>query len=336
MRHRFRSLTVVVSCALLFSACGPSGGADDGGMHDASAADAARLDAASIDASADAAAAIDAATPADAAEVPDASVPPDAYVPPAPIYCGHPADCAPGSTCAADGTCQPGDCTATPCIFGYACAAGTCTAMAANACDRDSECVTGACIDGVCAPAADFCFDASQCAAGDHCVSGKCMQGCTSSADCSGGYGCDTTLGVCSVPLRTCTITNDCGGPSTVCVAGACVPRSLGGACMAGQTWVENGCVRTQGFTPVCVTTGVRDACATGSICLHHTCFLSCAAPSSTRCASETVLNQCRPVTAAGTEYDVCGTPTTLGHDCSPPDVVSCPGVQTCVDGFCR
>src|SRR6185436_19997443 len=121
---------------------------------------------------------------------------------------------------------------------------------------------------------ADQCFDQTQCtgASNEKCAGGKCVPGCADDSECPSSYKCDTTTGICSVAAKPCTITNDCGGPDEVCVDGACVPRSDGATCPDGSTWVENGCVPTQSATFTCTVDGTQDACASGSICLHHSC----------------------------------------------------------------
>ncbi len=94
------------------------------------------------------------------------------------------------------------------------------------------------------------------------------------------GYTCNTTLGICVNPATPCKITNDCGGASRVCVAGACVPRSNGGSCPPGDSWVQNGCIPSQSAQFTCKTDGEAGVanppagvCLAGSICLHHSCY---------------------------------------------------------------
>jgi hypothetical protein len=263
----------------------------------------------------------------------------------APVYCGHPADCPTGQTCAPDGTCKTGDCNALGCIFGYTCdtTSGLCKG-AANGCDGNTDC-TGSgdvCIagpttsGGVCTQPADQCFDQSQCDSGDKCVAGKCVVGCATTADCRDGFKCDTALGTCSTPAKTCTVTKDCGGATTVCVGGACVPRSSGGTCASGDVWDENGCIPNQSASFTCNADGVQDACAVGSICLHHSCWISCDAPSQTICDNQPALNKCKPVTSSSGTHNVCGTSTNLGGMCDPTAGNNCSGGKVCVDGFCK
>lgn len=263
------------------------------------------------------------------------------------VYCGNPRDCAAGETCGTDGTCKPGDCKSFMCIYGYTCdATHVCVNPTPNACDNDADCaslgyvcVTGSKGGGVCTQPSDQCFDKSQCDSGDKCVAGKCTVACTSDADCRDGFGCDTTLGICSKPLKTCTITNDCGGPNTVCVAGTCVPRSgMNGMCPPGDVWQENGCIPNQAPTFTCVVDGMKDSCATGSICLHHSCFISCDPPMDMACNNQpTGLNTCKPVTSSSGMHSVCGSAQNLGGECDPTSGVMCAGAgQVCIDGFCK
>ncbi len=266
--------------------------------------------------------------------------------PPAPVYCGHPADCGGSTICGTDGTCHPGPCgTGNDCIYGYTCNNGTCQAMTANACDSDASCASGSlCIaggngqGGVCTAPAGQCFDQSQCGTNEKCVAGKCTLGCTSNTDCRDGFNCNTTQGVCSVAVKTCTITNDCGGPTEVCVGGACVPRSNQGSCTnAGDVWDENGCIPNQAATFNCTTEGMQGACNPGSICLHNDCWISCDAPNQIACNSQPTLNTCKPVVSNGQTYNVCGTQQNLGSMCGAGTAgLTCSGASICIDGFCK
>ena len=263
------------------------------------------------------------------------------------VYCGNPDDCAVGETCAPDGTCQPGTCDqdvgggqTLGCIYGYVCAPdGTCQPQNPAACGEDADCAAlGAgylCVSGICTAPADQCFDQTQCPAGDLCVEGKCTPSCATNADCPSGYSCDVALGICSVPAQPCVITNDCGGADVVCVDGACVPRSNGATCPQGTVWVENGCIPTQSANFVCNADGQRDVCAAGSICLHHSCYISCDQPNQNACNGlPPPFNQCKPVTTTSGTYSVCGSTDNLGDQCGP--TVDCPSGTICIDGFCN
>lgn len=268
-----------------------------------------------------------------------------------PVYCGNPKDCAAGETCAPDGTCKPGDCAANGCIFGFACSAnGTCQPSNPASCGADADCAglgAGyACVSGICTPPPDQCFDQTQCAAGDKCVTGKCTPACTTNTDCgTSGYTCNTTLGICVNPAKPCKITNDCGGPSSVCVAGACVPRSSsGGTCPPGDSWVQNGCIPNQAAQFTCKTDGEvgvanppAGVCLAGSICLHHSCYITCdATQSPNACTNQPTINKCKSVTTTSGDHSVCGSSSTLGGQCGADSGKACSSGQICVDGFCK
>jgi hypothetical protein len=255
-------------------------------------------------------------------------------------WCGNPDDCGAGQTCAPDGTCKPGDCNVVGCIFGYACNkdTGKCDPQNPAACGMDADCTAGwACVSGICTAPADQCSDQTQCPANDKCVAGKCTPGCAKDADCPASYTCDTTLGICSKPTKSCTITNDCGGPDAVCVNGTCVPRSQMGECPAGEVWVENGCIPSQSASFVCKTDGAQDACASGSICLHHSCYISCDAPNQSACNNQpSSLDVCKSVTTSSGAHNVCGSNNNLGGECDPTAGKNCQAGKICIDGFCK
>jgi len=259
------------------------------------------------------------------------------------IWCGNPDDCSAGETCAPDGTCQTGACDQIGCIYGYLCDAGasnTCVRENPAACGADADCAqfgaTFSCVSGVCTPPQDQCFDGTQCPSGNVCADGKCTESCSGSNTCSASYSCDASLGVCTVPANSCTITNDCGGPDVVCVDGACVPRSDEGSCPSGFVWVENGCIPNQSGLFVCNIDGMQDACATGSICLHHSCYISCAAPNQNACSALPSFNQCKSVTTPSGTHDVCGSASNLGDECDPTAGLDCQPGLVCIDGFCQ
>jgi hypothetical protein len=261
-----------------------------------------------------------------------------------PVYCGNPKDCLGDSqNCASEGICKTGSCSVTGCIHGYTCgASGTCTRTNPAGCAVDTDCAgAGAgftCVSGICTQPSDLCFDQTQCAAGDKCVAGKCTPACpTSASACSAasGYACDANL-VCLKPIKSCKITNDCGGAKSVCVAGACVPRSAGAVCAtAGTVWVDNGCIPDQKGSFTCGADGTQDVCLQGSLCLHHSCYISCKTDE-TVCTSQPALNQCKSVTTTSGDHKVCGSKENLGNECDPTAAKACSVGNICIDGFCK
>jgi hypothetical protein len=260
------------------------------------------------------------------------------------VYCGNPKDCGDSQSCAPNGTCRTGSCSETGCIYGYTCQASTgkCTRTNPAGCAVDTDCASAGagftCVSGLCTQPSDLCFDQTQCASGDKCVAGKCTPSCsTSPSACSvdSGYACDASLGVCRKPIKSCTITNDCGGAKSVCVAGACVPRSAEAVCPKGNVWVDNGCIPNQSASFTCGVDGQQDACLQGSICLHHSCYISCETDA-TVCTTQPTLNQCKPVTTTSGEHKVCGSKENLGGECDPTTSLACSGSNICVDGFCK
>ncbi len=256
------------------------------------------------------------------------------------VYCGNPDDCAAGETCAPDGTCQAGTCDMIGCIFGYACGANGCVPANPAACGADGDCaILGAgwaCVSGICTAPVDQCSDQTQCPSAHKCVSGKCITSCTNSVECGSGYNCHPVFGVCTVPAGPCTITNDCGSADKVCVDGACVPRSQAGSCPPGEVWVENGCIPSQSASFVCVQDGVQDVCASGSICLHHNCYISCADPNGNVCDNLASFNVCKMVTTMSGNHQVCGSNDNLGNECGPTPGLDCAPGKICIDGFCK
>jgi hypothetical protein len=223
---------------------------------------------------------------------------------------------------------------------------GTCQSTTANACDSDAACAAGSiCIagsdgkGGVCTSPANQCFDGSQCGPNEKCVAGKCTLGCTTNADCRDGFTCDTTHGICTVPAKTCKITNDCASAKEVCVGGVCVPRSNGGTCPAGDVWTENGCIPNQAATFTCINDGVQDACAMGSICLHHDCWISCDPSTMVPCNTpNSQFPQCKAVVSSSGTHNVCGSSANLGNQCGAgsPNNAMCTGANICIDGYCK
>jgi hypothetical protein len=263
---------------------------------------------------------------------------------PDPVYCGNPDDCSLAEHCGPNDTCEPGDCAIEGCIFGFICDMDqpipTCVAEDPAACAEDFDCIDDgigyACVSGVCTAPADQCFDQTQCDSGSVCADGKCTPSCADGASCNESFSCTSGVELCTTPVAQCGITDDCGGPSLVCVDGACVPRADDGVCPAGLVWVENGCIPNQSALFVCAADGEQGVCAAGSICLHHSCYISCETPNETACAGLPDFDECKQVTTTSGDHAVCGSAENLGNECDPTAELLCGPGEICVDGYCN
>ncbi len=263
-----------------------------------------------------------------------------------------------GGTCAKDeskgvwtcGTSGPTDCTTTGCISGYTCSAASsgklCVSSDPNACVADADCPakTGAgslCLGGVCKAPKDLCSDSTQCAGSASCVDGRCVPKCAST--CASGYSCDSTTGLCTGGTGACGTSKACATGST-CVNERCVaPAQTNGTCPAGTVSVAGGCVIDDRPIFFCdkdgTKDGTRDTCAAGSICLHHSCYISCTGTTdTTSCAAADKFPLCKSVTTSSGSHFVCGSSTTLGSECDPTATPpkTCSTGKVCIDGFCK
>jgi hypothetical protein len=195
-------------------------------------------------------------------------------------------------------------------------------------------------LDGTCVPPADQCFDTTQCPANEQCVAGVCTPGCGSGKPCPTGFTCDPKTNVCSGNSNPCGATADGGtcAAGTVCVEDHCVaPCGAGNTCPAGEVCVAGGCIPDQKPQFTCSKEGTQDACATGSICIHHSCYIACSVDAGVdACKNADKFNICKGVTTGGGTYSVCGSVSNLGTDCDPTQNKNCPGAGVCIDGFCR
>jgi hypothetical protein len=266
--------------------------------------------------------------------------------------CQSPSDCAAGQTCGIGGTCEPGDCTQNGCVSGYTCkvvnGAAACVANGVDAgpppysgCFSDSECSNlGAgskCLNATCTAPADQCADQTQCSAGEQCVQGVCTPSCSATNACPNGYACDNTNGVCTLNPSACTTPGGSCGSGGICIEGHCDTKcGANNSCQNGLVCVNGGCMPNEKPNFVCNVEGVQDACASGSICLRHNCYISCDPSNQTSCATADQFNVCKTVTTTSGSYNVCGSSTNLGSDCDPTIGKNCPGTGICIDGYCH
>ncbi|MCL2824992.1 MAG: hypothetical protein FWD57_13470, partial [Polyangiaceae bacterium] len=276
----------------------------------------------------------------DDADTPDIPDTPETAVP---TYCGNPSDCDPGQVCSNDDTCQVGTCETHGCVNGWTCKKSACEPVESAFCILDSECAslgTGVlCVSGHCTQPADQCTDKTQCPHPDtqNCANGKCVATCTSDAHCPPAFTCNTSLGICTIPESPCTITNDCGSPDRVCIAGACHQRCVGTTdCENGHICTANGCVPDQKPSFLCAQQGVQDDCSAGSICLHHSCYITCTSDPDSCEVNPPFLSICKTVDTSTESYKVCGSDSNLGAECDTSMGKTCTAGKVCIDGYCR
>jgi hypothetical protein len=266
--------------------------------------------------------------------------------------CTQPADCPSGQSCGTDDKCHVGDCSSTGCPSGFVCKLESgqlqCTSVSATdggqpftGCKNDGACAskgTGAkCLNGDCVAAVDQCSDATQCPSGSQCVQGACTPSCDATKPCPTGFSCDLGKGVCSGNATPCGASSQCTS-NTTCVDEHCVdPCGPGNTCKGGLVCVDGGCTPDEKPQFVCVAEGQKDACATGSICLHHSCYIGCSADAgATACQAADKFNQCKQVKTSTGTYPVCGSSGNLGTECDPTQSKNCASPLICIDGFCR
>lgn len=264
--------------------------------------------------------------------------------------CSKPSDCGPGQVCGTDKLCHTGDCSVWGCTSGYACklsggqlacvSIGDAGTTPPVECRTDTQCAsTGAgskCLSGVCVAPKDQCLDATQCPNSQQCVQGVCTPSCSTTKPCPTGYSCDTAKGVCTGNPAPCATDSQCAG-GTKCVQQHCVDRcSPTNTCTSGLVCIDDGCMPDQKPVFTCNTEGVQDACAGGSLCLRHSCYIGCNPEAGASCATADKFNVCKSVTTSSGSYNVCGSSSNLGNECDPAAGRACTGGLVCIDGFCR
>lgn len=262
--------------------------------------------------------------------------------------CTKPSDCPAGTSCGADNKCHSGDCSTSGCPSSFVCklTAGkpTCEPVGGTGgtsdCKSDNDCATPAgskCLSGTCFAPADQCADATQCPSGAQCVQGACTPSCSATKPCPTGYACDDAKGVCTGNAAACTSSSQCGAGKS-CVQEHCVDNCGPGAtCPAGLVCVDGGCTPDQQPSFTCVTDGVQDKCQADSICLRHSCYISCDQDAGAdACKNADKFNVCKSVTTSSGPHSVCGSDTNLGTDCDPTQGKNCASPLVCIDGFCR
>jgi hypothetical protein len=274
--------------------------------------------------------------------------------------CSRPTDCPSGSVCGADARCHAGDCSNWGCASGYQCklSGGSLQCIGGgapdggngdgggfNGCHNDAQCAASTpgakCLNGSCVAPQDQCFDTTQCPANESCVAGVCTPTCGGTTACPPGFQCDSRTNVCSGNASPCGATGNgatCSG-TAVCVEDHCVaPCGVANTCPSGQVCVAGGCIPDQKPQFTCAKEGTQDACAAGSLCIHHSCYIGCSPDAGAdACKNADKFNVCKSVTTSNGTYSVCGSSSNLGTDCDPTTGKQCPNAgAVCIDGFCN
>ncbi len=140
--------------------------------------------------------------------------------------------------------------------------------------------------------------------------------GCATDGDCSVGFVCTESTGVCSM-APTCTTDASCS-PGSVCdFRGTCVPQASGECrtnddCNGGMVCVENTCRATGAET-----CQFDLECAAGMQCVDNACVNSCTSAAQCGSGESCVSGRCV------TDTDECTTSS------------QCSGSESCVDGRC-
>jgi len=183
------------------------------------------------------------------------------------------------------------------------------------------------------------CYDCPSDYYSDECVPYQCSSG----YDCPSGYACQNNY--CVSGGGSCGSDFDCPsgqacGTDRQCHSGDCTTNG----CPAGSTCTLSGgkaqCVNADagpadsGPTQ-CSVDGTQDICASGSICLHHNCYIACSPDAGAdACKGADKLNVCKQVKAPNGTYSICGSDANNGTQCDATHACASPSV--CIDGYCK
>ncbi|WP_394839688.1 hypothetical protein LVJ94_22635 [Pendulispora rubella] len=186
------------------------------------------------------------------------------------------------------------------------------------------------------------CYDCPNSYYSNECVPYQCG----SSYDCPSGYSCQNNY--CVGGGKSCSSDANCPygqvcGSDRQCHNGDCSTNGCpnGGTCKLSGGKLQ--CIYPDAGPPTdagpaqCTGDGTQDICATGSICLHHNCYITCSPDAGAdACKGGEIykLTVCRPVTAANGSYNVCGSETDIGNECDAKRPCSSPTL--CIDGYCK
>ncbi|HWL85957.1 MAG TPA: hypothetical protein VNO21_09155, partial [Polyangiaceae bacterium] len=174
-----------------------------------------------------------------------------------------------------------------------------------------------------------WCYDCPDSFYSNECVSYTC----SSNNDCPNGYSCQNNYCVRGSGGGDCSV-NGCPPGETCKLAGGtlqCVGSGSGDGGVAGDGGAADA------STNLCEKEGVQDACASGSVCLNHNCYIACAADAGANaCKGADKFNVCKPVAATSGTYYICGSDSNLGNECDTSKGRNCPSPQVCIDGYCK
>jgi hypothetical protein len=180
-----------------------------------------------------------------------------------------------GTACASGQACVSGACNGSSCGAGQTNCNGLCVNEQTdpNNCGAcGSLCKQGTfCDSGKCAPPSP---NGAACISASQCLSGNCSGGVCAPPSCPAGQAsCD---GYTCTTLQT--DPKNCGTCGLVCVSGVCAAGSCAASCSAGQTLCSGACVNTQTDTKncggcglVCSVNNATPACQSGA-CAIQSC----------------------------------------------------------------
>lgn len=236
-----------------------------------------------------------------------------------------------------------------------------------TACGDASDCLTGACTDGVCCNT-DRCGACARCDGGGFSTSGVCSPVRSADDDtCTGPRTCNAEA---ACVARPCGSSSQCG-PGGNCVDGVCCDRACDGACeactaakkgsgldgacgpIAPDQDPDRECAAGTGFSAVCVP-GVCDGASrcrinVGTPCAPARCIDAVTAQRPAACAAD---GSCTPLTRSCTPYRCndgdCLVTCDNDSECAPgsgclrgrcapltPDGGACEAPNRCLSGHC-
>jgi hypothetical protein len=177
-----------------------------------------------------------------------------------PISCAPYAHCANGTTCAM--TCS----NDSGCVAGSFCDGSQCLPKQGNGttCERNGECTSGHCVDGVCC---DMACDSA-------CEACKLLGSVGTCTTVDNGTSCGSGQVCCNGTCQECCNNSHCTtSTSPVCQSGTCSPCSVSPAvCTGGTCCASDGACQDGTTDTACGSSGLCDVCTGQEQCLSKTC----------------------------------------------------------------